>query len=67
MTQLKESPDCCPHVLKKHLEGIAETEAMIPDCQERLQKARDDLQEFLEQNSELPSASEARTLLVSRN
>jgi hypothetical protein len=61
--QLKESPDSCPHVLKKHLEGISETEAMIPDCQERLRKARDDLQEFLEQNSHLPAAKEAEALL----
>ncbi len=64
LAQLKESPDCCPHVLKKHLEGISETEVMIPDCQERLRKARDDLEGFLSNNAELPTASEARALLI---
>lgn len=65
MNQFQESSDCCPHVVKKHLEGISETEAMIPDCQERLKRACEDLQEFIETNSELPSAEEAKTLLAS--
>lgn len=47
LSDLQSKPDTCPHVLKKHLEGIAETEAMLPDCQERLKRARDDLEDFL--------------------
>ena len=30
------------------MEGIKESEAMIPDCQTRLEAAREDLKEFLE-------------------
>lgn len=61
---LQASPDTCPHVLKKHLEGVKETEAMIPDCQERLKKACDDLREFLMENSGLAAAEDAKALLL---
>lgn len=63
-------PETCPHVLKKQLEAIKETEAMIPDCEARLEAAKADLQEFLASHGEYdevtssPIYQEAKTLLV---
>lgn len=67
LSDLQSKPDTCPHVLKKHLEGIAETEAMLPDCQDRLKRARDDLEEFLGiiegVDKESPVFTEAQSLV----
>lgn len=55
---LSSAPDACPHVISKQAEVIKETEAMIPDCTERLERARADLKEYLEQNPVEDSSSE---------
>lgn len=67
---LLSDPATCPYVLKKQTEVIKETEAMIPDCEARLEAARADLLEFLASHGEceeLASSAvyaEAKTLLV---
>jgi hypothetical protein len=57
---LLDNPQTCPHDLKKLQEVIDETSAMIPDCQNRLNAARIDLQEFItnHNNEEAISSSD---------
>lgn len=52
------------------MEGISETEAMIPDCENRLEAARADLIEFLgshgvnEEITQSDAFKEAQSILV---
>lgn len=45
---LQSDPSACSHDLKKQAEVIKESEAMIPDCETRLNAAKADLQEFMD-------------------
>lgn len=67
---LQSDSSACPHILKKQTEVIKETEAMIPDCEARLEAAKADLQEFLGSHGEYEEVTsstiykEAQALLV---
>lgn len=43
------------------MEGIKETEAMIPDCQVRLEAARADLKQFLESHEDIEDVTSSDT------